>query len=243
MEIQENLTIAKPKAGKVLKICRAKDLPVPNHYVLELLGNLSHWAYDEERVQALKGRWRSQVFLAPPEKPLDLEIGTGNGFFFSHQAKTHSDRLLVGLEIKFKPLIQSIRRALNEKCENMRIARYHGSLIHQIFEPREIDNVFIYFPDPWPRKRSAKHRLIQDEFLLKMYECQKPGSFIEFKTDSEMYYEWALERFQRSQYQIVRETRDLHQSQWNSENFQTHFEKLWTAQGLKTFYLRAVKVP
>jgi tRNA (guanine-N7-)-methyltransferase len=213
----------------------------PNAYVGMLYNEYKHVAFDEERAPQFLGRWRELAFVnlaGASQMPLDLEIGTGNGNHFAHLGAKHSDRLLVGLELKFKPLIQSIRRALKLGCKNVCITRFDANLLPKIFAPKEIDNIYIHHPDPWPRRRDWKHRLIQDQFLNELFEMQKSGCFVDFKTDSLEYFDWAEEKFLKSKYQIVRLTRDLHNSEWASENFITHFEKLFLRKSQPIFYCR-----
>jgi tRNA (guanine-N7-)-methyltransferase len=69
----------------------------------------------------------------------------------------------------------------------------------------------------------------------------REGAFLDFKTDSADYFDWAIERFHASPFKVVRETRDLHSSEWKGENFITHFESLFIGQGLPIHYARLVK--
>ena len=202
-------------------------------------------AFDEEDAPPLKGKWRDLAFAklaSPSQMPLDLEIGTGNGYHFAHLAQKNPDRLLVGVELKFKPLVQSIRRALRHGSQNVCITRYDANLLTQLFANDELNNVYIHHPDPWPRRRDWKHRLIQDQFLNELFELQKTKSFIDFKTDSLEYFDWAEEKFAQSRYQVVRSTRDLHKSEWASENFITHFEKIFLSKSQPIFYTRLHKL-
>lgn len=223
------------------KLIPTQSLPRPNQYVQLLLNDYSRWAYDQEAARNLKGKWRKDAFNVLEDAPMDLEIGTGNGFFFAHRAEVAPERQLVGLEITYKTLIQTIRRTVAQGSTNARMIRFHASLIDELFGHGELNNVYIYFPDPWPKKKHAKNRLIQMNFLYSMFEVQRPGSFLEFKTDSLEYFEWALERFKKSPYKISRLTYDLHSSEWVNDNFMTHFEKLWTTKGLKTNLVRLEK--
>ncbi len=227
---------SRPFINTKARISLTRNLPKPNMYVRMLEGEFAPWAFNEERAPLFRGLWREQVFKVAADHPLDLEIGTGNGYFFAHRAKARPERCLVGIELKFKPLIQSIRRAVRDGAENARIARYDAWAVEELFAPGELDDVFIHFPDPWEKKRQLKHRLIDDEFIEVVHGLQKPGSVIDFKTDSLDYFEWAVERFRRSPYEIVAETRDLHSSEWAARNFVTHFEKLWTSKGIKINY-------
>ena len=223
------------------RIARTTEMPNPSQYVQMLNGEYAEWAFNEQRALQFKGKWRAEVFKTEGRSAMDLEIGTGNGLFFAHHAVAHPERQLVGLEIKFKPLIQSIRRAVRLGARNARIARFHAAMITDLFAPGELDDVFIFFPDPWPRTRSFKHRLIQDEFLPKLFELQRPGSHLIFKTDHRGYYEWALEKFQRSPYQVLEHTDDLHGSPFAEQNFMTQFEKLWVSKGLKINFIHLLR--
>jgi tRNA (guanine-N7-)-methyltransferase len=223
------------------KLTPASTIPNPHRYIKLMTTDYKAWVLDGDETKAFRGLWRSDVFKVGPTTAFDVEIGIGNGFFFASHSLAHPERVVLGLELKFKPLIQSIRRAVAGGSRNVRVARFHAALVHELFNPQEINNVYIYFPDPWPKKRAYKHRLIQDGFLVELFNVMKPGSFVEFKTDNVDYYDWTLEHVQKSPFKIIRETRDLHHSQWASENFITHFEKLWTSQGLKTHLVRFEK--
>ncbi|MBN8538825.1 MAG: tRNA (guanosine(46)-N7)-methyltransferase TrmB [Deltaproteobacteria bacterium] len=227
------------------RLVETKTLPNPTEYVLALIGEYRDWAYDEERAPRNRGVWRKlfgdEDNRPDDQTPMDLEIGTGNGYFFANRAATFPDRLLVGMELKYKPLIQSIRRARRQKCVNARIARYDANCLEDLFGDGELNHVFIHHPDPWPRQRDWKHRLIQEEFLELLWPLMRPGSFVNFKTDSEDYYDWALPIFEKSKFKKLRATRDLHRSEWASENFVTHFESLFLQKGQPIFYCRFEK--
>jgi len=217
------------------RISVTRDLPNPTEYVQLLQGEYAPWAFDEMRAPTFRGKWRAE-FQVSEQTPIDLEIGTGNGFFFAHRSAQNPQRCLVGIELKYKPLIQSIKRALRGGAEKVRIVRFDASAPDELFDREEINDVFIHFPDPWEKKKKWKHRLIQTEFLDVMFDLQRPGSRLEFKTDSLDYFEWSVERFKQSRYQTEALTHDLHSSEWASRNFVTHFEKLWTSKGIKINY-------
>ncbi|MFS4459297.1 tRNA (guanosine(46)-N7)-methyltransferase TrmB [Bdellovibrio sp. HCB2-146] len=218
------------------------DLPNQNAYTLALNGEYSHVAFDEQRAPANKGKWRSDIFKVDAKMPMDLEVGTGNGTFFAHQAASNPERMLVGIELKYKPLIQSIRRAVNAGCKNAAITRFHAFNIDELFEEGELDNVFIHFPDPWTSPKKPKNRFVQLQNLDLLYRLQKPGSFINFKTDSLVYFLWAMDEIRQSKYKIIFETQDLHNSEYASQNFETAFEKIFLREGIKINFVRLQKV-
>ncbi|WP_413576728.1 tRNA (guanine(46)-N(7))-methyltransferase TrmB [Bdellovibrio sp. HCB290] len=217
------------------------DLPHQTDYTLALNGEYSHIAFDEMRVLANKGKWRSDVFKVDANLPMDLEVGTGNGTHFAHYAQKNPNRMVVGLELKYKPLIQTIRRADKAGCRNAAVARFHAFNLTDIFEPGEIDNVFIHFPDPWTSPKKPKNRFVQKLNLDLLFDLQKPGSIIEFKTDSLVYFDWAMDEIRQSKYNILFETRDLHNSPIKAENFETAFEKIFLREGILINFVRLQK--
>lgn len=233
--MSEDVSVRRPR------LAPTRAVPNPTEYVQALDGECADHAYNEERALALRGRWRCDAFKVSNEHALDLEIGTGNGFHFTDLAVRNPKRAIVGIEIKFKPLIQSIRRAIAAGATNCVVARYDASLLDDVFEAGELNNVYIHFPDPWVKKRAWKHRLIQTEFLKTLGTLMRSGTFVDFKTDNLDYFEWAMERFHASAFRLTRETRDLHASEWATTNFVTHFESLFLSQGMKINYARLEK--
>ncbi len=218
-----------------------QDLPNQNEYTLALNGEYSHVAFDEVRGPLYQGQWREKVFKTEKTRPLDLEIGTGNGLHFAHHAAKFPERLLVGIELKYKPLIQTIRRSLKNGSQNVAMIRYHAFNLDQLFAVDELNNVYIHFPDPWVAPRKPKNRFVAKENLELLYRLQKPGSFIDFKTDSREYFLWALEEIKQSPYEIVYKTLNLHQSDRAADNFLTQFEKIFMNQGIEINAVRLLK--
>lgn len=223
------------------RVSSTHNLPTHTEYTKALLNDYPQNAFCEQKAPTFKSKWRELAFQVNEDHPMDLEIGTGNGFHFSHYVQNNPDRAIVGLELKYKPLIQTVRRALD--CENKKfiMARYDARCIDDLFAEGELNNVYIHFPDPWAKDRQVKHRTLQTPFLNYIYKLQRSASFLEFKTDHEGYFHAVRDCIKDTNYEMTRYTEDLHNSEWASENFQTHFEKLWTSKGLKSYMLRLEK--
>ncbi len=224
-----------------IRINSTKTLPRQNFYTLALNGEYAHAAFDEERAPLNKGRWRSQVFKWEESAAVDLEIGTGTGTFFARQALKNPERLLVGMELKYKPLIQSIRRALVAGAKNAAICRFHSFNTEDLFAEGELNDIYIHFPDPWVTPRRPRNRTVNAELLKTLHRLQRPGSKIYFKTDSREYFLWSLEEIKNTPYQLSYSTLNLHQSEKAQENFVTGFEKIFLSQGIEINYLELVK--
>lgn len=219
-----------------------RSLKHQNEYTLALTEYLAEYAFDEERAPLNKGKWRSEIFIADQAKPLDLELGTGNGKHFAFRALQSPERLMVGLEIKYKPLIQTIKGALRGGAQNAKVCRFHAFDLPQLFEVNEINNVYIHFPDPWVTPRKPQNRFVSAPVLNTLHGLQRDGSFLDFKTDSLEYFEWALNEIPRDKYKVMRLTFDLHKSEWIQENFVTQFESIFLRQNIKINYLRLQKI-
>jgi tRNA (guanine-N7-)-methyltransferase len=220
---------------------KTKSLKRPNNYTLALLEDYAQYAFHEEEAPKMKGIWRKSMGLKETT-PLDLEIGLGNGLHFAHYASNNPNRAIVGVELKYKPLIQSIRRALKAGAKNARAIRYHAFNLDLVFEPEEIQDVFVYFPDPWTSPRKPDNRILNPRMMALLYSLQRSQSTLFFKTDSKEAFEWCLNKFENSQYKISFVTRDLHQSKKAQTNFVTQFESIFLRKGLPIYYLEAKKL-
>lgn len=220
-----------------------KSLPIQTQYTLALENEYKEIAFSEERAPLNKSVWREKVFKVGADHPVDVEIGTGAGMYFAHHAHKYPERLLVGLELKYKPLIQSIRRAQAAGCKNAAICRYHAFNLDLLFDKNEVNNVYIHFPDPWTSPRKPKNRVVNRLILRSIYEMQRPGSFLEFKTDSREYFLWALEEIKETKYRVEFQTLNLYSenNQYKENNFATTFEKIFTKQGVEINYIKLMR--
>jgi len=223
-------------------IVKTSALRIPNYYTKAIDTEFREYSFNEERAPLNKGKWRSQVFATNEEAIIDLEIGTGNGVHFQHHCLTYPQRNLIGIELKYKPLIQTIRGTLRKGAKNGRICRYHAFNIDELFSANEINDIYIHFPDPWTTPRKPNNRIVNTRMLDLFWEFQRPGSKIDFKTDSREMFLWSLERIKNSKYKIEFETLNLHQSEMVKENIMTQFEKIFLKQNIEINFVRLRKV-
>ena len=208
-------------------------------YVKMLCEDYNGEALTEEQGVALKGAW-SNVFAN--SNPIDLEIGTGSGHFFAYQSLKEPNRNLLGVELKFKPLIQAIQKCQDHPVRNFRIVRFRAEFLNLLVAPNEIENVFIHFPDPWPKRAQKKHRLLNKTFFNMLFELQKPGSFLQIKTDSRDYFDFILTQIKDSPYAEQAVSFDFHKDKsepgfrgeliLSRDNPPTQFEGIFLKQNL-----------
>jgi tRNA (guanine-N7-)-methyltransferase len=120
--------------------------------------------------------------------PCLLEIGFGSGYSLLEIARAHPDKNFIGIET-YQPGIGSLLLGIEEQgLTNIRIF-YHDAVevLEQCIPPASLDGVQIFFPDPWPKRRHHKRRLIQPEFVNLIVGKLKPQGVFHLATDWEHY--------------------------------------------------------
>lgn len=129
----------------------------------------------------LKGRW-DEHFGGPA--PLHVEIGSGNGFFLAGMAARHPDQHWIGIEIRYKRTVLCAKKIEAARATtNARIVRYHAAFLDDLFEEGSLDGLHVNHPDPWPKERHEKNRLISRWFLEDVVRLLKPGGVFRLKSD------------------------------------------------------------
>ena len=123
-----------------------------------------------------------------------LEIGFGGGEHMAGQAERRRDVLILGAE-PFQNGVASALRHLDERgLSNVRLQDGDARDLIAHLPDASLDRVFILFPDPWPKVRHHKRRLITAETLRDLARVLKPGGGLRFATDWADYADWTLER-------------------------------------------------
>lgn len=134
--------------------------------------------------------------IFPKAQPLEVEIGAGDGSFLAAYAKAHPELNLIGLERLLGRLRKIDRKARRAGLDNVRLLRMEASYFVRYMLPREAVRAFhIYFPDPWPKRRHWKNRLINDAFTRELHEALVPGGVVYLRTDDKPYFAQMLEVF------------------------------------------------
>jgi tRNA (guanine-N7-)-methyltransferase len=122
--------------------------------------------------------------------PVHIEIGSGKGAFLVHQAKAQPEVDFLGVEWARKYFRFAVDRIGRWGLTNVRLLRADAATFLRNFVPAEsVDCFHIYFPDPWPKKRHHKRRLLQASNLEILIRSLKPGGEIRIATDHADYYE------------------------------------------------------
>lgn len=118
-----------------------------------------------------------------------IEVGSGKGAFLVHQAQAHPEADFLGIEWAAKYYRFAVDRIGRRGLSNIRLLRADAATFLRDFVHEEsVDCFHIYFPDPWPKKRHHKRRLLQSSNLDIVIRCLKPGGEIRVATDHEDYF-------------------------------------------------------
>ncbi|MGE5146576.1 MAG: tRNA (guanosine(46)-N7)-methyltransferase TrmB [Candidatus Eiseniibacteriota bacterium] len=142
----------------------------------------------------------------PPAGPLDphalfdqppaavwLEIGFGGGEHLAAQAAAHPEIGFVGSEVFENGIARLAGLIARSGIGNIRLFADDARLLLEALTPASLDRVFILFPDPWPKKRHHKRRLVARETLDRLAVLMRPGAELRLATDDRDYLAWMLE--------------------------------------------------
>jgi tRNA (guanine-N7-)-methyltransferase len=151
----------------------------------------------ETRLPALRipGGPVSPAALMPSARETWLEIGFGGGEHMAAQAARAPDILILGAEPFVNGVASAVRHIDEQGLANVRL---HDGDVRELIArlpDASLTRVFILFPDPWPKTRQQKRRLVQSELVTELARTLKPGGRLRFASDVASYVDQALERF------------------------------------------------
>lgn len=178
----------------------------------------------------------SQVF--GNENPVYVEYCSGNGAWIVEKAKECPHINWIAVEIKFDRVKKIWNKARASGLTNLLIVYGEAHLVTDCYFPNSsVEQVFINFPDPWPKRRHFKNRIIQDSFMNQMKRLMKPKGIFTFVTDDIPYSEVLIAEMKRHP-----EFKNVYPDQGFVEELSGYgssfFEELWRAQGKKIRYHR-----
>lgn len=139
--------------------------------------------------QAIKGKWLDHFHN---NHPLTLELACGKGEYTVGLAAMHPERNFIGVDLKGNRIWVGAKKALTSNLDNVAFLRTHIDKISDYFEPGEVEEIWITFPDPQLRVSHAKKRLTHPKYLRHYQKILKPGGKIHLKTDSPDLYKFTL---------------------------------------------------
>jgi len=178
---------------------------------------------------------RDEVFSG--RRPLEVDLGCGDGSFLLEMAAHHPGRDFLGVERLLGRVRKVCRFAQRRGLDNLKVLRLESRYtVEWLLAPASVSRLHLLCPDPWPKARHHRRRLVQQEFLGAVLKVLEPGGEFLFKTDHDEYYEWVLEQ--------VDAFGRLERLDWPEGAFfypKTDFQVLWESEGKRLQSLRLRK--
>ncbi|MEK7953512.1 tRNA (guanosine(46)-N7)-methyltransferase TrmB [Luteolibacter soli] len=172
-------------------------------------------------------------------RPLEIDLGCGDGKFLWEMAGHYPERDFLGVERLLGRVRKVCKRIGKLGLTNARVLRLESRYTAEWLLPREsVSRLHLLCPDPWPKLRHHRRRLIQEEFLQAIWDLLEPGGEFLFKTDHPEYFEWAEEK--------VAAFGKFERLEWPEDEFfypKTDFQLLWESEGKTLQRLRLRKSP
>ena len=178
------------------------------------------------------------------DRPLEMEIGSGKGTFLVQQASVNPQVNYIGVEFAKSYWRYGADRCRRQGLENVRLVHAEAGSFVRYYVPDEcLRQVHIYFPDPWPKKRHHKRRLIQESFLRVIHSKLTPDGKINIATDHAEYFQWIVEHIERVDSLFERHPFESPDSAGDGECVGTNFERKYRQQGRSFHAIVLRKIP
>ena len=170
-------------------------------------------------------------------QPLEVELGSGDGSFLVNYAKLHPEHNFLGVERLLGRLRKVDRKARRLGLNNLRGLRIESAYFLQYLLPAaSVTALHIYFPDPWPKRKHRKNRLINEEFTRLAHQVLLPGGIVYLRTDDQDYFEQMITVFDANKtFRAIETPAEL-------SAVVTDFERNFHARGVSTLRAAYLKI-
>jgi len=162
-------------------------------------------------------------------RPLEVELGAGDGSFLVQWAGSHPDRNILAVERLLGRLRKTNRKAVRLRLKNVRLIRIEaGYFLQYMLPPASVSALHVYFPDPWPKRKQRKNRLINGQFVEAAARALVAGGHVYLRTDDSDYFEQMRSVFAANRAFEATETPT------ELRSILTDFERNFRARGVET---------
>ena len=185
----------------------------------------------------LKGRWRSDWF--GNDNPVILELGCGKGEYTVGLAGKYPDRNFIGIDIKGARMWRGAKESHRRQMPNAAFLRTRIEFTSSFFAHGEVDERWLSFPDPQPKRKREKKRITSPLFLNLYRRYLKNKGIIHLKTDNRELYDYTLSVVLGNGLEIIASVTDLYAQMPDDPmlSIRTYYEEIFLKQGVPITYL------
>ncbi|HEX6981775.1 MAG TPA: tRNA (guanosine(46)-N7)-methyltransferase TrmB [Balneolaceae bacterium] len=185
-----------------------------------------------------KRRWHSDVFKN--ENPIVLELACGKGTYTVSLATQNPHKNFVGIDIKGARIWKGAKKSLNSGLTNVRFLRIFIDHLSEYFAPKEVDDIWITFPDPYLKKSDQSKRLTSPKFLSIYQKVLKPEGSIRLKTDSNELFSYTREVTEATSCKVLDIVEDIYKERPDDQwlTIKTDFEKKHLKKGKTISFIK-----
>jgi tRNA (guanine-N7-)-methyltransferase len=175
-------------------------------------------------------------------RPLDVvEHGAGTGLFSVALAEKYPNKRFLAVDVKADRLQKGAYAALEKGLTNIFFLRARADQLPDIAEAGSLEQIWVTFPDPFPKKRSAGRRLTHPTFLALYSQALSKYGHLSLKHDNPAFFQWSLEQLVQQKWRIEELTFDIHDSDVTDDaKILTTYEQRWLSEGRISQFVRAM---
>ena len=166
------------------------------------------------------------------DNPVDIEIGCGKGGFLCELARRNPDRNYIGVEMVSNVVISAMENAEKQGAENVRFLNIRAECLPCYIPEGSVGNVYLNFSTPLPKLGYVSQRLTYRGFLEMYKKLLVDGGKVVQKTDNRDFFDFSLEEYKASGFELTELTYNLHENGSPEWNIITEYERKWVEQGL-----------
>jgi tRNA (guanine-N7-)-methyltransferase len=131
------------------------------------------------------------------EGTVHLEIGYGNGEHICHRASENPDITFIGCEVYDSGIATCLKEIEDKNITNIRMYTEDARILMESIPDHFLDKIYLLFPDPWPKTRHHKRRIVNQDMLGFMHRVLKPNAELAIGTDHHLYAQWMMVHIDR----------------------------------------------
>lgn len=185
-----------------------------------------------------KGRWNTDIF--EKEQSIILELACGKGEYSLALSEQYPGNNIIGVDIKGARIWKGAREALQSNRKNVRFLRIYIDHLDEYFAPGEVEDIWITFPDPYPRGSDRNKRLTSPKFLNIYQNILQPDGFVRLKTDSDQLFSYTRGVIEKTGCRILEMVKNIYEERPGDPLLtqKTYFERKHLKGGKTISYIR-----